>query len=90
MPARAERANIMLAKCMGALGDAGMWHCIGIVEGIAYTGNFAKLFCSPPDMELHYIAIAVKVYIEARPQRMHEDFVPLAIEALTAAWPCKR
>ena len=35
------------------------------------------------------IAVVVK-YIEARPERMHEDFRALALEALTAAWPCKR
>jgi hypothetical protein len=35
------------------------------------------------------VAVVVK-YIEARPQRMDEDFGQLAIEALTAAWPCKR
>jgi hypothetical protein len=28
-------------------------------------------------------------YIEARPQRMHESFVSLVIEALHDAWPCK-
>jgi hypothetical protein len=89
MPARADRANIMLAKCMGALGDAGRWHCIGVLEGIVYTGNFAKPFCSPPDMELHYMAILVKAYIETRPQRMNEDFGKLALEVLTAAWPCQ-
>jgi Rap1a immunity proteins len=35
------------------------------------------------------VAVVVK-YIEARPQRMHEPFGKLALEALTAAWPCKR
>jgi hypothetical protein len=28
-------------------------------------------------------------YIEARPQRMHEDFRVLAVEAMQKAWPCK-
>jgi hypothetical protein len=35
------------------------------------------------------VAVVIK-YIEARPERMHEDFGKLAYEALTAAWPCKR
>jgi len=35
------------------------------------------------------VAVVVK-YIEARPERMHELFGVLALEALTAAWPCKR
>jgi hypothetical protein len=35
------------------------------------------------------VAVVIK-YIEARPERMHERFGDLALEALTAAWPCKR
>ena len=35
------------------------------------------------------ISVVIK-YIEARPERMHEQFGDLAIEALMAAWPCKR
>jgi hypothetical protein len=31
----------------------------------------------------------VIAYIDARPQRMHEDFADLALEALRAAWPCR-
>ena len=29
------------------------------------------------------------VYGEARPERMHEDFRALAVEAMQKAWPCK-
>ena len=35
------------------------------------------------------VAVVVK-YIQERPERMHEDFGKLALEALIAAWPCKR
>ena len=28
-------------------------------------------------------------YIDSRPERMHEDFKKLALEAMKAAWPCK-
>jgi hypothetical protein len=31
----------------------------------------------------------VLAYIQRRPQRMHEDFQDLAIEAFHEAWPCK-
>jgi hypothetical protein len=27
--------------------------------------------------------------VEARPERMHEDFRALAVEAMQKAWPCK-
>jgi hypothetical protein len=35
------------------------------------------------------VALVVK-YIEARPERMHEPFGVLALEAFKATWPCKR
>jgi hypothetical protein len=28
-------------------------------------------------------------YVEARPERMSEDFRVLAVEAMQKAWPCK-
>jgi hypothetical protein len=28
-------------------------------------------------------------YVEARPDRMQEDFRALAVEAMREAWPCK-
>jgi hypothetical protein len=34
------------------------------------------------------VRVAV-AYIERRPQRMHEDFRMLAVEAFHEAWPCK-
>ncbi len=36
-------------------------------------------------------AVRVMVrYMEARPQKMHEPFVVLALEALQDAWPCRK
>ena len=29
-------------------------------------------------------------YLEANPQRLHENFIELTIEALRKAWPCKQ
>src|SRR5215467_6714838 len=31
----------------------------------------------------------IYVLFEARPERMHEDFRVLAVEAMQKAWPCK-
>jgi hypothetical protein len=36
-------------------------------------------------------AVGVVVrYIDQRPERMHEKFMTLALEALQQAWPCRR
>jgi hypothetical protein len=98
MPASAQdinSANFYLPGCKGILDpreDTPMWkkgHCAGFVAGLGYAVR-GKDFC-PPDGVTTAQAVAVVVkYIEARPERMHEEFGDLALEALTAAWPCKR
>ena len=60
--------------------------CIGYLEGLAYT----KDFCQPNEVTIGQVVAVVIKYIEARPERMHEHFGVLALEALKAAWPCKR
>ena len=64
--------------------------CMGIVEGIAFMG-FTEHFFRPPKEVTSGQALTVVIrYIEARPERMHEEFQRLVLEALSAAWPCKR
>jgi Rap1a immunity proteins len=100
MPASAEdlnSANFLLPGCKGWLDrekklpapDEALVQgfCAGFVVGLVYGagGN-----CQPKGVT-HNQSIAVVIkYIEARPERIHEPFVVLALEALIAAWPCKR
>jgi hypothetical protein len=75
----------------GPMGGGDATFCLGVVQ------EFVDI-CQPtgvPFRSLDMVTFSqmlrvVIVYIEARPQQQHEDFVPLANEALTAAWPCKR
>ena len=84
----AENKNPPTGTVMGG-GDATF--CLGVVQ------SFATM-CEPTGVPYQRLDIAafnqmlrvVIAYIEARPQRQHEDFVPLAWEALEAVWPCKR
>ena len=50
-----------------------------------------SLYCLDiPDKATLPQAIRVVIkYIEARPERMHESFNYLALEALRTAWPCR-
>jgi hypothetical protein len=65
--------------------------CTGLLEGLIYMSEYL-----PPDRRPCYaknvtpvqIVRVILAYIEGRPQRMHEDFRELAIEALHDAWPC--
>jgi hypothetical protein len=43
----------------------------------------------PEKVTLMQLVRGVIAYIEARPQRMHESFNDLALEALRTAWPCR-
>jgi hypothetical protein len=103
MPASAEdtdSANYFLPGCKGLLGrdltttskNMLTWKntlCLAYIQGLLYAGG-GNHFCQPNGV-MHGQAVAVVVkYIEARPERMHENFGLLAIEALTKAWPCKR
>jgi hypothetical protein len=55
--------------------------CFGFVEGLAYTGAF----CVPSGVTKNQAMAVVVKYIEARPERTHEPFGKLALEALSAA-----
>jgi hypothetical protein len=79
--------------------------CAGTLSGIAYTGGALELrnFVRPLDDDVRRwlcvnapatapvgkLVRVVIAYIEARPERMHEDFRNLALDALREAWPCK-
>jgi Rap1a immunity proteins len=68
--------------------------CAGMMSALLSVGWDRMLgdrFCvNVPPGATREQAIRVTVqYIEARPQRMHEPFVSLAVEALHDAWPCE-
>jgi Rap1a immunity proteins len=63
----------------------GQGYCIGLLEGLDYEG----LRCRPREVTLGQVVRVVLKYVDNRPERMHEDFRVLAIEAMKAAWPCR-
>jgi hypothetical protein len=92
-------ANSMLPACMAVLAISSgnpaagidpmeMGRCIGMIEGVALLANYG-VFCPPAGAIIKQRIQVTIAYIEARPQRMHEDFRVLAIEAMQKAWPCK-
>jgi hypothetical protein len=92
-------ANSMLPACMAVLAISSgnpaagidpveMGRCIGMIEGVALLANYG-VFCPPAGATIKQRIQVIIAYIEARPQRMHEDFRVLAVEAMQKAWPCK-
>jgi Rap1a immunity proteins len=61
-------------------------YCMGLVQAIA---NYPSV-CMPPGVVNSQVMKVVVKYIDGRPEKLHEKFAPLALEALQAAWPCKR
>jgi hypothetical protein len=45
--------------------------------------------CVPKEVTVGQQIRVITAYIDARPNRLHEDFRELAWEALKDAWPCK-
>jgi hypothetical protein len=95
-------ANSMLPYCRAAVNNQaptlasdaimqGM--CVGIVDALDFlmSANRAQedeYRSCPPDVTLKETVQVVIAYIDARPERMHENFKTLAIEAIHDAWPC--
>jgi len=67
--------------------------CAGVVHGLSSVAEYLTppewQSCAPPTSDARQLARVVISYIEARPQRMHEDFRRLTLEAFHNAWPCK-
>jgi hypothetical protein len=63
--------------------------CLGIIVGLSYLGRSDGTICVPVGETRQQVVGAVVQYIDGQPARMNESFVPLAIEALQATWPCK-
>ena len=67
-------------------------YCSGVVHALAYVAEVLPpehQSCTPPTSTAQQLARVVVRYIEARPERMHEDFRVLTLEAFHDAWPCK-
>ena len=62
--------------------------CIGLMQGLGYASRLVDV-CPPAEVTFAQKARVAVTYIEARPERMHEDFRVLAVEAMQKAWPCK-
>ena len=63
--------------------------CFGVVTTLRFTGPAIAL-CIPDSVTNGQMVRVVAQYIDARPARLHENFKSLAVEALQAAWPCKK
>jgi hypothetical protein len=99
----AASAGYMLPHCKASLnyppGTFIEGYCAGIVVGMVAVAQplFApgqsraaeRCLDVPGNVSNSQLVEAVVSYIEARPQRMQEQFKVLAVQALFDTWPCK-
>jgi hypothetical protein len=62
--------------------SAGM--CVGTMTALSRWADV----CPPNGVTFEQAIRVIVAYIDARPARLHENFVDLAREALVAPWPC--
>lgn len=92
--AGSEPANTVMAGCRAVVEnkntDANIiymrGYCLGLISGL----SAGRENCAPAEVTNGQLARVVVQYIDARPARMHEEFRKLALEAMKAAWPCRR
>jgi hypothetical protein len=66
--------------------------CAGAIAALSAAGHLwieQVRSCPSTEATVQQGARIVVAYIEARPERMHEDWRKLALEALREAWPCR-
>jgi hypothetical protein len=86
-------ANHRMPGCRSAIApnDNSNPYMQGVCTGTVDALQFASVdLCAPPESTIGQALRVVVKYIDDRPARMHEDFKILALEAMRAAWPCKR
>jgi hypothetical protein len=63
--------------------------CMGVIEVLDALGHDTKAFCAAEASNSPERVRIIVTNIEARPERMKEDFRPLPNEVMAQAWPCK-
>ncbi len=87
----------MLPGCRAALTpspdpDFRQGMCAGSIGTLLFLGDalpYDYRICRPRGAVLHDAVRIVVSHIESQPARAQENFNGLAIEALSAAWPCR-
>lgn len=66
--------------------------CQGVVDAFLLAGSRLApeyRYCVPQRANLGQGVRVVIKYLEANPERLHEDFRILVMDAFKSAWPCK-
>jgi Rap1a immunity proteins len=90
--ARTSSAKFFLPGCKDFIAGKSNFYagrCVGTIETLDALNSGPKRFCPPESNNNLQRVRVILAYIEARPDRMNDDFTALANEAMADAWPCK-
>jgi hypothetical protein len=89
MPGCRDAASLIAFSNVGESEEqvARQGFCAGIVVGLSFMGQPYGV-CVPTGTTSQQVTSIVVQYIDGQPERIHEDFNPLAVEALRSNWPC--
>jgi hypothetical protein len=62
--------------------------CSGAVQMLRYTSRRNAGVCYPQQATSGQIARVIVKYLNDHPEKLHEDYRVLSVEALQKAWPC--
>jgi Rap1a immunity proteins len=60
-------------------------YCMGLIEGLTMVWRS----CMPGEVTMGQTAAVIVHWLDQHPERWHEDFTKLAMQAMHDAWPCK-
>jgi hypothetical protein len=88
-------ANSIMPGCRNAMSNNGrepikQGICLGVVQTMLYLSGPVFGLCTPEGANLEQVLRVVVRYIDRRPDRTHERFENLALEAVLEAWPCPK
>jgi hypothetical protein len=87
--ANSEPDDFKQGVCLGTI--YGLGSGLRILQDLREAGvKVSPEICMPKEVTLGQQLRIVAAYVDARPNRLHEDFRDLAWEALKDAWQCKR
>lgn len=94
--------NYMLPMCQALADGKGAWEakaweqgeCSGVIEALMSVGHYLPehiRFCRPEaDVTQGQARRIVVNFLHLHPEKLHESFVSLALDALREAWPCSK
>ena len=84
--------NYMLPRCEDAIQprstEPGALTCTAIISALRWASPRFSV-CSPQGVDTGQAVRVVVAYLRRHPERLHEDFYQLTVDAMHEAWPCK-